>query len=137
MQLNMDVHRFNYPPSDWLENISVVYWHGNMRHHDQSCDCVSHWTSVACVSTRYGLFCGMDSLSAFCMQDTFARAHTRPSARATTRYLVYKSALCIIELDIASVTVSSRVIQLSCVRRMSCVYLLCMQDTFARATHSA
>ena len=40
----------------------------------------------ACVSTLSGLFCDMDSLSA----------------------------LCIIELDVASVTVSSRVIQLSC-----------------------
>ena len=40
---------------------------GNMRHYDhQSCDRASHRTSVACVSTRSGLFRGMcmDSLSA-------------------------------------------------------------------------
>ena len=37
---------------------------GYMRHHDQSCDRTSHWTSVACVSTRSGLFRGMDNLSA-------------------------------------------------------------------------
>ena len=36
----------------------------NMRHYDQSCDRASHRTSVACVSTRSGLFRGMDSLSA-------------------------------------------------------------------------
>ena len=37
---------------------------GNMRHHEQSCDRASHSTSVACISTRSGLFHGMDSLSA-------------------------------------------------------------------------
>ena len=37
---------------------------GNIRHHDQSCDRAIHWTSVACVSTRSGLFRGMGSLSA-------------------------------------------------------------------------
>ena len=50
------------------------------------------WTSVACVSTRSDLFRGMDSLSA----------------------------QCIIELDVASVTVSS----LSSLRRRSCSCLL-------------
>ena len=57
-----------------------------MRHRDLSCDRASHWTSVACVSTRSDLFRGMDSLSA----------------------------QCIIELDVASVTVSSSLRRLSC-----------------------
>ena len=64
-----------------------------MRHHDQTCDRACHWTSVACVSTRSGLFRGMDSL--------FTQ--------------------CIIELNVASVTVSSRVIQLSVVRASAVV----------------
>ena len=33
-----------------------------MRHHDQSCDRASHWTSVTCVFTRSGLFLRIVSL---------------------------------------------------------------------------
>ena len=41
---------------------------------------------------RARLVCsGIQHISNACMQDTFARARTRPSARATIRYLVYKS----------------------------------------------
>ena len=86
-----------------------------MRHHDQSCDRASHWTSVAFV----------------CKIPLLAR-RTQPvsqARRATIGYLIYKccfrlhsywlfrgmdslSASCIIELGVASVTVSSRVIYL-------------------------
>ena len=52
---------------------------GNMKHHDQSCDHASQWTSVTCVATRSGLLHSIVSLSAY----------------------------RIIELDVASVTVSS------------------------------
>ena len=37
---------------------------GNMRHHDQSCERASYWTSVASVCIHSGLFRGMGSLSA-------------------------------------------------------------------------
>ena len=37
------------------------------------------------------------------MQDTFARARTRPSARATIGYLVYKDSMSITKYDIFTV----------------------------------
>ena len=50
-----------------------------------------------------------------CMQDSFARARTRPSARATIGYLVYKIYLC---------TLNGKTYILT---------LYCMQYDFARA----
>ena len=73
-----------------------------------------------------------------CMQDTFASAtHSavRPSARddrvSCIQGMDTLSAQCIIELDVASVTVSSRVIQPSSLRRLSCACLL----TVRRPSH--
>ena len=60
----------------------ISAWGGVSKTSNEPCDRASHWTSVTCVSTRSRLFCGMDRLSEY----------------------------CIIELDVAGVTVSSRVI---------------------------
>ena len=89
---------------------------------------------------------GIQHISNACMQDTFARARTRPSARATIRYLVYKSnaqgtdpsksvslfnafeiAICQdIFYKYMVVVVSSQFI--SCQH----IFFYCMQDSFAR-----
>ena len=85
-----------------------------MQHNEHSCDSTSHWTSVLSVaiwsgSLKASLVCILCASSGWmslpspnrccvlscwrlyvCVQDTFARARTQPSARATIGYLVYK-----------------------------------------------